>query len=214
MKIRILSLAFVLVILVSGCSAFLKTNYVEKTEVVDTDTIIIGGGLTGLTSAYYLNDHKKDFILLEKEEVVGGKAVTGEKDRFYYAKGTEYIGEPEGILGQMIEELGIELVEIPSPMDIHFSEGERYYGDVGLALHLIEESSVDEYNRFVEEVLAIYDEYEELPNFDPSSELARLDKITAAEWLEENDFSDVYYDVYNVTSKGLFGATLDVVSAF
>lgn len=49
----------------------------------------------------------------------------------------------------MIESLNINLVEIPSPMDIHYAD-KKYYGDVGLALHLIEESSIDEKIIFVE----------------------------------------------------------------
>lgn len=220
---RVLSMILVLVFLVTGCQSPLPaTNSEQKNvsanegrvgEKVDTDTIIIGGGIAGLTSAFYLNDNGKDFILLEKEKVVGGKAINGVKDNFYYAKGTEYIGEPESILSKMIRELGIELLEIPSPMDIHYANGKKYYGDIGLVLHMIEESSVDEFNRFVKEVLDVYDEYEELPNFDSKSRIARLDKITAAEWFKEKKFSKVYYDTYNVTSKGLFGATLEEVSA-
>ena len=35
------------------------------------DTIVVGGGLAGLTAAYRLRD--RDILLLEKEEIPGGR---------------------------------------------------------------------------------------------------------------------------------------------
>lgn len=185
----------------------------QSAPQVDVETVIVGGGIAGLTSAYYLDKAGHDFIVFEKEDQVGGKAVSGVKDGFYYARGTEYIGPPEAQLKEMIDKLKIDLREIPSPMDIHYANHKRYYGDAGLILHLVEESSIEEFNRFVKEVLRVYSEYEELPYYNPNGRLAGLDEMTASQWLKDNDFSQVYYDVYNVTSKGLFGATLEEVSA-
>lgn len=212
MNKKILSILLIMIIFFTGCTTGAINGKIADRKV-DTDTVIVGGGIAGLTSAFFLDKGGKDFILLEKEEVVGGKAINGKKDGLYYAKGTEYIGYPEDNLKVMIDDLGINLLEIPSPMDIHVDNGRKYYGDIGNVLHLVENSSVEEFNEFVGQVLEIYDEYEELPYFDDESSIADLDKLTAGEWFRENDYSQVYYDTYNVTSKGLFGATLEEVSA-
>lgn len=55
--------------------------------------------------------------------------------------------------------------------------------------------------------------YEEVPNYDPNGELARLDKVTCKQWFDELELPDVYAETYNVTFRGLFGANINEVSA-
>ncbi len=52
-----------------------------------TQTVIIGGGLTGLTIAFYLQRAGKDFILLEKNKRVGGAIRTEQTNDFIFETG-------------------------------------------------------------------------------------------------------------------------------
>lgn len=46
-----------------------KKEYPKLQEEIKVDTVIVGGGLTGLTTAYYLTKEGKDVILLEKDKI-------------------------------------------------------------------------------------------------------------------------------------------------
>ncbi len=69
-------------------------------------TIIIGGGLTGLTVAFYLKRAGKDFVLLEKSNRVGGAIKTEKDDYFTFEVGpsTGALSSPE--LVELFEDLG------------------------------------------------------------------------------------------------------------
>ena len=177
----------------------------------DFDVVIIGAGISGLTAAYFLKEHH--IKVLEKEGRVGGRTVTGIHRTFHYAKGTEYLGRPYGAMKTMVNELNLKVVEIPSPMDARFHSGTFWYGYDGIARLLIKNSDLATYNRFGRTVVGLIKEYEEPPDFDPNSDLAKLDYISAAAWFDREDFPQIYREIYNVTSKGLFGANMDEISA-
>ncbi len=71
--------------------------------------IILGGGLTGLTTAYKLAKLNIDFVLLEKSDRVGGVIKTVHENGFMYETGpnTGIIGSPE--LAELIEDLHEDL---------------------------------------------------------------------------------------------------------
>ncbi len=71
-----------------------------------TDTIIIGAGLTGLTTAFYLQRAGKDFLVLEKTDTYGGAIQTETEKDFLYEKGpnTGVVGTPE--MAELFEDLG------------------------------------------------------------------------------------------------------------
>ena len=60
----------------------------------ETETVIIGAGLTGLVTAHYLTKAGKDFIILEKENRTGGVIKSGRKNGFLYEHGPN-----TGVLG-------------------------------------------------------------------------------------------------------------------
>ncbi|WP_159517030.1 protoporphyrinogen oxidase [Sunxiuqinia indica] len=67
---------------------------------------VIGAGLTGLTTAYYLKKKGIDVQVFEKADRVGGVIQTVEQDGFMYENGpsTGVLGHPEA--AALIEELG------------------------------------------------------------------------------------------------------------
>ncbi len=69
------------------------------------DIVVIGAGLTGLTTAHYLNKAGADFIVLEKSDTYGGVIQTEKENGFLYEKGpnTGVLGTPE--MAELFEEL-------------------------------------------------------------------------------------------------------------
>jgi len=71
---------------VIGCSAGEDAKVEESFDVV-----IVGGGISGLSNAFFLRD-ECDIVVLEKEQKAGGRILSGEHRGTAYARGAEYIG--------------------------------------------------------------------------------------------------------------------------
>lgn len=73
----------------------------EKT----VEIAVIGAGLTGLTTAYYLKKKNKDFIVLEEKEKTGGVIQTCQENGFTYEEGpnTGVVGNPD--VAELFEDL-------------------------------------------------------------------------------------------------------------
>ncbi|MFA6922642.1 MAG: protoporphyrinogen oxidase [Bacteroidales bacterium] len=54
---------------------------------IRTEIVVIGAGLTGLTTAYYLKKQNKRFIVLEKDNRVGGVINSIKENNFIYEEG-------------------------------------------------------------------------------------------------------------------------------
>jgi len=79
-----------------------------------TGIVIIGGGMAGLSAAYFLRD--KDWLLLEKEDHFGGNAYQEEYDGQVFATGSAY--DFRGSFSdQLATELGLHmpLIDMPDP---------------------------------------------------------------------------------------------------
>ncbi len=176
------------------------------------EIVIVGAGISGLTCGYYLGN--KDFLILEKEDKVGGRVISGMHDNFVYAKGAEYLGEPDSYLAKMIKGLGLAIKEIPSPMDAFYDGKQFYYGTDGIARYLIHGSDVATYNKFVNLLLQADKLYDEVPDLTYTAKVRDLDHTTAENWLLGNAIPKIYIDKYNVASRGLFGASLQEISAY
>lgn len=53
----------------------------------ETDILVIGAGLTGLTTAHYLHKSNRNFIVLERKNEVGGDIQTAKEGDFVFEKG-------------------------------------------------------------------------------------------------------------------------------
>ncbi len=177
--------------------------------------IVVGGGISGLSAAFYLLDHRGDIkvTVLEKQDRVGGRAISGTRKGMHYAQGTEYLGKPVGALRYMVRQLDLEEEEIGAPMDAAYVNGGFHWGEEGLIKEWVAQSSVGTYNRFVDAVLDDSRAYDDVPWFDLDSDLAALDDITTGEWVDDNGFPAFYGERLNVASRGLFGANIHEISA-
>lgn len=80
------------------------------------DAIVVGAGLTGLTTAFYLKKAGKKVLVLEKNDRVGGVIQTHEENEFLFETGpnTGIIGSPE--LVQLFDDLSHRIKpEIANP---------------------------------------------------------------------------------------------------
>ncbi len=210
-KFRLIAIVGILISIVCNACGSDSNLPVNNNTNTDYDVVIVGGGISGLSCAYFLGNKK--FVVLEKGSTVGGRTVSGTKSNFTYAKGTEYLGEPEEHLAQMINELGITPKEIPSPMDAYFDGNKFYYGGEGEERYLIDKSSEASYKKFVQLLLNENGNYEEIPDLNYNAHAKELDNMTASQWFNSNGIPEVYAKKYNVSSRGLFGASLDDISA-
>lgn len=83
---------------------------------IDTQVLVIGAGITGLTTAYELKKSGIDFRVVEKNSKTGGVISTHEEDGFIYETGpnTGVLSQPDTI--ELIRELeGLCEIEIANP---------------------------------------------------------------------------------------------------
>lgn len=75
----------------------------EPSETIYTETVIIGGGVSGLAAARRLrqNDHP-DFLLLELDKETGGNAASGKNEISTYPMGAHYIPLPNNNLKEYL----------------------------------------------------------------------------------------------------------------
>ncbi len=80
-------------------------------------TIIVGGGIAGLTSAAYLSREGQKVLLVEKNKECGGLVNTFVRDGFHFDAGIRAL-EDAGIILPMLKELNIPLEIVKSPVSV------------------------------------------------------------------------------------------------
>ena len=81
------------------------------------DTIVVGGGIAGLTSAAYLAREGKSVLLIEKNQECGGLTNSFSRNGFHFEAGVRAL-ENAGIILPMLKELGIELEVVKSHVSV------------------------------------------------------------------------------------------------
>lgn len=103
------------------------------------DTIIIGGGIAGLTAAAYISRAGRTIALFEKQEKVGGLIQTFDRNGVFFDGGLRSI-ENSGIVFPMLNQLGIEVDFVKSPVSIGIADS---------VLKLKDKESVHDYEEFL-----------------------------------------------------------------
>jgi oxygen-dependent protoporphyrinogen oxidase len=75
------------------------------TETTQVDVVVIGAGLTGLTTGFYLKRRNTGFLVLEENERTGGVIRTRHQDGFMFEEGpnTGVLGNPD--VAELFEDL-------------------------------------------------------------------------------------------------------------
>ncbi len=80
-------------------------------------TIVVGGGMAGLTCAAYLAKEGRKVLLIEKNKECGGLVNSFSRDGFQFEAGIRAL-ENAGIIFPMLKELGIQLEVVRSPVSV------------------------------------------------------------------------------------------------
>ena len=76
---------------------------------METDALIIGGGITGLSAAHYLKKSgTNNFLLLEEDPHTGGKVSTIRENNFIIDEGPDSLISTKPSAYELIKELGLE----------------------------------------------------------------------------------------------------------
>ena len=70
------------------------------------DTVVVGGGMAGLAAAAYVGGAGKSVIVLERSSHTGGRAITEERNGYYFNLGPHALYK-EGLAAQILRELGV-----------------------------------------------------------------------------------------------------------
>jgi phytoene dehydrogenase-like protein len=81
------------------------------------NTIIVGGGMAGLTSAAYLSRKGQKVLLIEKNRECGGLVNSFIRDGFHFDAGVRAL-EDAGIIFPMLKDLGIQLNVVKSQVSL------------------------------------------------------------------------------------------------
>ncbi|TFH38233.1 MAG: NAD(P)/FAD-dependent oxidoreductase [Bacteroidia bacterium] len=81
------------------------------------NTIIVGGGIAGLTSAAYLARDGQKVLLIEKNRELGGLVNSFTRDGFHFDAGVRALLDA-GIILPMFKELGIDIQFVKSPVSL------------------------------------------------------------------------------------------------
>jgi phytoene dehydrogenase-like protein len=111
------------------------------------DTIIIGGGIAGLTCAAYLSRAGQKVLLVEKNKELGGLVNSFTRDGFHYDAGARAL-EDAGIIFPMLKDLNIHLEIIKSPVSL------------GIENEIINIESIDSLLEYKELLIKLYPESE------------------------------------------------------
>lgn len=201
--------------------------------------VIVGGGIAGLATAYYLSRAGfNDYLLLEMEEQYGGNAAWGSSTVSRYPWGAHYLPLPSREsrhVRQMLHDFGILLDGIDDELP-------RY--DEALLVHAPDERLFDG-NRWLDGIFPVEGlslaEREERDRFGATMEhystahgadgrkafampaalssrdplYRRLDQLTMGEWLDANGFKGRRLRWYlNYCSRDDFGSEAEQISAW
>jgi phytoene dehydrogenase-like protein len=100
-----------------------------------TDVVVVGGGLAGLTAACYLARAGKQVTLIEQAKTLGGRATSHAYDNFIFNRGIHalYSG---GAASEVLAELGVSFSG-NSPKNIWLLQNGKLYPSPGTPLALL-----------------------------------------------------------------------------
>lgn len=166
-------------------------------------TVVIGGGLTGLSAAYGLSDY--DVILLEKEKDLGGLAGSYALHGSFIEKYYHHIFTGDACIQKLLKELGLlEKLEWRTGTTGYYIGGKIYRLNTPREILRFKHLSLLDKALLAKAVLHA----RRLK--DPAS----FDDVPAAKWVLEKTNSSVYENFFEPLFKGKFGTSENISAAW
>lgn len=203
------------------------------------EMVIVGGGVSGLTAAWHLQQQGiKDYLLLELENKPGGNSVSGENNISAYPWAAHYIPLPNNDLPEYLEFLqqcgvvtGVDAAGLPVYNETHlcFDPQERLYINGRWQDGLVPQFGLPAAEiKQVEDFLKQMNEYRYKKGSDGKDAFAipvnnsstdavflALDNMTMLQWMQQNGFTSKYLHEYvNYCSRDDFGTPHNKASAW
>ncbi|MFC7487042.1 flavin monoamine oxidase family protein [Knoellia pratensis] len=165
-------------------SGHLRVPRREGGQLMSThDTVIVGGGVTGLMAAWRLAQAGQDVVVLEARDRVGGRLRSEEHDGSLFEIGGQWVSPDQEALIALLVELDLETYS-------RHREGESLYVDrAGVARRFTgEDLPVDAQTaKEIDRIIGVIDELAGLMDPDrpwehPQADL--LDRVSFAHWLD------------------------------
>ncbi len=215
-----------------------KISFNNIEETITTDTIVIGGGVSGLSAARWLqkNGHE-NFLLIELDKETGGNTAAGKNEVSSYPWGAHYVPLPNNNLTEYLDFLqesnvitGYENNQpIINEYYLCFEPQERLYINGYWQEGIIPNFGVpDEELQQVKKFLAAMDAFRKAKGKDgkdafsipvdessADEEFIRLDTIAMKDWMTSNGYTSPYLHWYiNYCCKDDFGTDYAIASAW
>jgi hypothetical protein len=181
----------------------------------DYDIIIVGGGISGLFTAYKLSKTNLKILLIESQEELGGRVHTIYKTDYYYECGAARFHKKHSKLLALINELGLkEKIEpLPNKVNYYLRNNGNYNSDENLDLKELLKEAIEQKKEikksdlinitFFQYLMTIYDsetvQYIK-DTFGYDSEIMNLNAHAAIKMYQDDLLSD---DDYYHLSGGL-----------
>jgi phytoene dehydrogenase-like protein len=129
--------------------------------VQEYDTIVVGGGVAGLTATVYLARAGQKVLLIEKNSECGGLVNTFNRDGFFFDAGVRALLDA-GIIYPMLKDLKISLEVVKSPVSVGIEnevlnirdiESLAEYSDLLKKFYPGSESEIDEVIRIIRKIM-------------------------------------------------------------
>ncbi len=185
----------------SGHTLFAKNS----SEVVDA--VIVGGGLSGLITAYLLRDYH--VLVLEKNAKPGGRVILKQWNDFHYSMGAAYMGEPDDEMKAFFKELGIHPIRVPPPVDGMAYKGKIVFNTI-IPQIVNDNKALRDLLKVSRKLKALNDEGIDEMVYEGSHELgefSELDKISMHDWLQQERIHPLVQKIIHVENRGLFGVS-------
>jgi hypothetical protein len=212
-------------------------DFAPPKEIVHIETLIIGGGVAGLSAGRYLKKFTNDFLLVELEENVGGNAMAGTNNVSAFPWGAHYLPLPSDTDKELISFLKDNDVitgeknglPIYNEYYLCHDPKERLYINHYWQDSLIPHEGIPETDRIeIQRFLDMMQHYKLLKGSDQrdafsipieessnDEEIVLLDRISAEEFLTQCNFSSPFLKWYvNYCCADDFGTTLSQTSAW
>jgi phytoene dehydrogenase-like protein len=138
------------------------SNSEDRTSIAAAyDTIVVGGGMAGLTATAYLARAGQKVILIEKNKDLGGLVNSFSRNGFHFDAGVRAF-EDAGIIFPMLQDLGIELEVVKSPVSVGIEHeilnvvdinSLAEYGDLLKRLYPESDAEIDQLLKIIRQIM-------------------------------------------------------------